>query len=555
MTLSARDHPCLAGSPEQRPPVRRGPAPPRHYDTGAPGAGPRRTEVGIVAPGRQGRSNTLTHAALRSATAAYAAAASARANSWVKIPSVRRRPCCTSGTSSFHVRCTGAVVKRNVMLRNSAMSAGQRVGLEVVDPEDRYRAPGPHAGQCVVQCGVVGHRIDDRVGPPGHRSPRVRPRRSGRPPARPPSRRHAPAVRPRGRRPGPALRPRTRAERTAQQPDRTEAQHHDRAPRRDVGPLRTGPTGREVVGQQQGGLVVHAVGDPHQLEVGGRHGDRRGLTAGEHARAEDLWPLDAQDRVAGGAAVAHPATGHGCRQHPVPHLEPPDVGSDLEHGAEEFVAHRDPRAEVDVPVVEVHVGAADGGGVHRDDGTARPGHGRLGRLGHPDAPRSFDHHVQHGPPGRVVGGPGSPGRVVEYCGTPIRPGGVEQCRPRVTRNATKGPDMRNPHAGEPFDTPDAEIAAALVDVSIPTLLLSLVHMTGDPGLIGGPLRPAGHVPQRGPGLHVRGGQGRARALALDVIRDYRDRGCPEPAPVDRRPAQTDDGLAGLRGRARTSTCR
>ena len=23
----------------------------------------------------------------------------------------------------------------------------------------------------------------------------------------------------------------------------------------------------------------------------------------------------------------------------------------------------------------------------------------------------------------------------------------------------------------------------------------------------------------------------ARALALDIIRDYRDRGCPEPAPV------------------------
>ncbi len=51
--------------------------------------------------------------------------------------------------------------------------------------------------------------------------------------------------------------------------------------------------------------------------------------------------------------------------------------------------------------------------------------------------------------------------------------------------------MRNPHAGEPFDTSDEEIAEALMDVSIPTLMLSLVHMTGDPELIRGHLKPAG----------------------------------------------------------------
>ena len=51
--------------------------------------------------------------------------------------------------------------------------------------------------------------------------------------------------------------------------------------------------------------------------------------------------------------------------------------------------------------------------------------------------------------------------------------------------------MRNPHAGEPFDTSDDDIAAALLDVSIPTLMLSLVHMSGDPELIRGRLRPAG----------------------------------------------------------------
>ena len=44
--------------------------------------------------------------------------------------------------------------------------------------------------------------------------------------------------------------------------------------------------------------------------------------------------------------------------------------------------------------------------------------------------------------------------------------------------------MRNPHAGTPFTTSDAEIADALTDVSIPTLMLSLVHMSGDPAPVG-----------------------------------------------------------------------
>ena len=43
--------------------------------------------------------------------------------------------------------------------------------------------------------------------------------------------------------------------------------------------------------------------------------------------------------------------------------------------------------------------------------------------------------------------------------------------------------MRNPHAGVPFDTPDDQIAAALRDVSIPTLMLSMLHMTGDASII------------------------------------------------------------------------
>ena len=49
----------------------------------------------------------------------------------------------------------------------------------------------------------------------------------------------------------------------------------------------------------------------------------------------------------------------------------------------------------------------------------------------------------------------------------------------------------NPHAGQPFTDTDDEIAAHLEDVSIPTLLVSLVHLTGDPSWIRGEIRPTG----------------------------------------------------------------
>ena len=91
--------------------------------------------------------------------------------------------------------------------------------------------------------------------------------------------------------------------------------------------------------------------------------------------------------------------------------------------------------------------------------------------------------------------------------------------------------MRNQHAGIPFDTTDAEIAAALEDVSIPTLMLSLVHMSGDPELIRGRLRPAGLFLNEVQGYMTEEDKAEVRALALDVIRDYRDRGCPEPEPL------------------------
>ncbi|EUA52732.1 putative 4-hydroxyacetophenone monooxygenase domain protein [Mycobacterium xenopi 3993] len=85
--------------------------------------------------------------------------------------------------------------------------------------------------------------------------------------------------------------------------------------------------------------------------------------------------------------------------------------------------------------------------------------------------------------------------------------------------------MRSRYAGKPFTTPTAQIAAALEQVSIPTLLLSLVHISGDPRFIGD-FKPAGIFLNEVQGFMSEEDKARARAAALPVITDYRDRGCP-----------------------------
>lgn len=84
---------------------------------------------------------------------------------------------------------------------------------------------------------------------------------------------------------------------------------------------------------------------------------------------------------------------------------------------------------------------------------------------------------------------------------------------------------RNPHAGEPFGERDEAVAGALEEVSVPALLCSLVHMTGDPSWIRGDLRP-----RAGASFDVQLGmtpeeQAEARRQALPAVATYRDRGC------------------------------
>lgn len=89
---------------------------------------------------------------------------------------------------------------------------------------------------------------------------------------------------------------------------------------------------------------------------------------------------------------------------------------------------------------------------------------------------------------------------------------------------------RSFHAGSPFDTSDAAIAAALEQVSVPTLLLSLVHITGDPRFIRD-YKQAGLFLNEVQGFMSEEDKARARAEALPIIAAYRDDGCPVPDPL------------------------
>jgi 4-hydroxyacetophenone monooxygenase len=95
------------------------------------------------------------------------------------------------------------------------------------------------------------------------------------------------------------------------------------------------------------------------------------------------------------------------------------------------------------------------------------------------------------------------------------------------------PETSNPHAGLPFDDDDATIAAALEDVSIPALMCSMVHMTGDPSWIRGEIRPLGSMLNEYQGYLPEESKAEVRRRALPAIAAYRDGGCvlpPSPSP-------------------------
>ena len=86
-----------------------------------------------------------------------------------------------------------------------------------------------------------------------------------------------------------------------------------------------------------------------------------------------------------------------------------------------------------------------------------------------------------------------------------------------------------------FDIPtdDELIARALQDASIPTLMMSMIHMSGDASLLDGAIRPAGAYINEYQGYMSEEDKATVRAQALQVIKTFRDGGCRLPPPPDR----------------------
>jgi 4-hydroxyacetophenone monooxygenase len=85
-------------------------------------------------------------------------------------------------------------------------------------------------------------------------------------------------------------------------------------------------------------------------------------------------------------------------------------------------------------------------------------------------------------------------------------------------------------AWTPITESDDVIRAALADANVPALMTALVHLNGDASVLRGDVKPdASNFVDLQCGIPLEH-QARARELALDAIRAYRDRGCTLPSP-------------------------
>ena len=87
-----------------------------------------------------------------------------------------------------------------------------------------------------------------------------------------------------------------------------------------------------------------------------------------------------------------------------------------------------------------------------------------------------------------------------------------------------------------YDIPadDAQIASALEDASIPTLMMSMIHMRGDASLLDGDIRPAGAYINEYQGYMSEEDKASVRAEALELIKQFRDGGCTLPPAPDQK---------------------
>ena len=80
---------------------------------------------------------------------------------------------------------------------------------------------------------------------------------------------------------------------------------------------------------------------------------------------------------------------------------------------------------------------------------------------------------------------------------------------------------------------DATIARMLEHASAPALLMSIIHLTGDTRLLQGDIRPQKAVINDFVSGLTEDEQRRVRAMALEALKAYRDRGCTLPPPPSR----------------------
>jgi 4-hydroxyacetophenone monooxygenase len=83
-------------------------------------------------------------------------------------------------------------------------------------------------------------------------------------------------------------------------------------------------------------------------------------------------------------------------------------------------------------------------------------------------------------------------------------------------------------AEKPVTEADEFIAQQLEGASIPTLMMSLIHLTGDTSVLRGAIRPKVVMMGGFQGGLSDADQATVRALALKALKDYRDRGCTLP---------------------------
>ena len=86
-------------------------------------------------------------------------------------------------------------------------------------------------------------------------------------------------------------------------------------------------------------------------------------------------------------------------------------------------------------------------------------------------------------------------------------------------------------AGLPFVDDDATLARHIADLSVPTLMLSMVHMAGDMSVLDGLPLPAGIYLNEVQGFMSDEDQQIVRDRALTVISNYRDGGCVLPGSL------------------------